>query len=62
MSAKVLLAAGLLGAVASQNISCNSAAQSLYDGSFSSNYINGTAFNLNVYKGNVLLITNVASF
>ena len=59
LRSSVLLAS--VAAVLSQNSTC-SGTTSIYDGTFKSNYINGTAFNYTAYAGQVLMITNVASF
>ncbi len=59
MRASVLLVSAVLAA--GQNSTCGGSTN-IYDGSFKSNFINGTAFNYNAYQGQVLMITNVASF
>jgi len=59
-AAAVTLAA-LVGGAHAQNISCSSTS-SLYTSGFSFALLNGTTVNLSSYAGQVLLITNVASF
>lgn len=53
--------AALAASVYGQNATC-AGGVNLYDGSFKSSFINGTAVNLNTYAGRVMILTNVASF
>lgn len=65
--AKTLLATALsLGLTDAQSIGINNSTcaniGSIYNGFFSTTLINGTSLNLNAFAGEVLMITNVASF
>jgi Glutathione peroxidase len=63
--ARLIAASAVLGLLTgfadAQNSTCNGNF-SLYDGTFSSTYLNGSKFNLDTYKGKVLVITNVATY
>lgn len=58
--ARVLVAAAIAASVAAQNTSCTG--PSVYSSSLDVHFINGTSAKMSSFSGQVLIVTNVASF